>query len=377
MIVDTTDTPCGTGACGRCHGTLPVFENPYGAVVRCLHCRRLDDDDVAMGRSPEAHMRPPSSRLGDMLAESFAPGGSLEVAATRLRDSLRPAERAILDKRLAEARPTLDEATHRFRNKLASVWQPTIVCLCGSTKFDAAYRDANFDESVAGRIVLTCAALSHAEGRVLEPATKVALDKLHKHKIALADEILVLNVNGYYGESTASEIAYARSLGKRVRWLVPEHADKPQVLKGSDEELATRRCGGIGGCGVGRLVERHVWLDERGERVLGRTMRYSCSCAGDTTPFVEKDWYPLGTVFKRGAPPELRAGLKFSLRMSVDSETTEASTFVPATIFEDWGTGWRVRIGGSDQPQPLTVDEWERCWFRGDIVIDDAPGATP
>ncbi len=376
MIVDTTDNPCGTGACGRCHGTLPVFENPYGAVVRCLHCRRLDDDDVAMGRSPEAHMRPPQNRLGDMFAESFAPGGSLEVAATRLRNSLRPAERAILDKRLAEARPTLDEATHRFRNKLASVWQPTIVCLCGSTRFDTAYREANFNESVAGRIVLTCAALSHAEGRVLEPTTKVALDKLHRHKIALADEILVLNVGGYYGESTASEIAYARSLGKGVRWLVPEHADKPQVLDGSDEELALRRCDG---CKVGRIVERHGWMQagSRGERTLVRMTRYSCSCAGDTTPLVEKDWYPLGTVFKRGAPPKLRRRLKFSLRMSVDSKTVEASTFVPATIYEDRGNGWRMRIDGSDLLQPLTVENWERSWFRGDIVIDDAPGATP
>lgn len=35
----------------------------------------------------------------------------------------------------------------------------------------------------------------------------------------MADEILVVNVGGYIGQSTRWEIAYARRLGKRVRWL--------------------------------------------------------------------------------------------------------------------------------------------------------------
>jgi cell division protein FtsB len=51
------------------------------------------------------------------------------------------------------------------------------------------------------------------------PAQKLALDELHKRKIDLADEVLVLNVGGYVGESTRSEIAYAKRTGKPVRWL--------------------------------------------------------------------------------------------------------------------------------------------------------------
>ena len=50
-------------------------------------------------------------------------------------------------------------------------------------------------------------------------ATKAKLDDLHKRKIDIADEILVLNVNGYIGESTRSEIEYAKAHGKRVRYL--------------------------------------------------------------------------------------------------------------------------------------------------------------
>ncbi len=49
--------------------------------------------------------------------------------------------------------------------------------------------------------------------------TKTLLDELHRHKIDLADEVLILNVGGYIGESTAGELAYARRQGKRVRFL--------------------------------------------------------------------------------------------------------------------------------------------------------------
>ena len=49
--------------------------------------------------------------------------------------------------------------------------------------------------------------------------TKIMLDDMHTRKIDMADEIFVINVGGYIGESTASEIEYARSTGKTVRYL--------------------------------------------------------------------------------------------------------------------------------------------------------------
>lgn len=49
-----------------------------------------------------------------------------------------------------------------------------------------------------------------------------SLVELHRHKIGLADEILVINVGRDVGESTRAEIEYARARGKRVRWLEPE-----------------------------------------------------------------------------------------------------------------------------------------------------------
>lgn len=104
--------------------------------------------------------------------------------------------------------------------------KPTVVCLCGSTRFGNAFTQANLAETLAGNIVLTigCNMKSDTElfghlSEVERNAIKADLDELHKRKIDLADEILVLNVGGYIGESTRSEILYAQEHGKNVRYL--------------------------------------------------------------------------------------------------------------------------------------------------------------
>ena len=45
------------------------------------------------------------------------------------------------------------------------------------------------------------------------------LDDMHKRKIDMADEIYVINVGGYVGDSTKSEINYAKQTGKKVNYL--------------------------------------------------------------------------------------------------------------------------------------------------------------
>jgi hypothetical protein len=101
---------------------------------------------------------------------------------------------------------------------------PTIVCLCGSTRFGEAFRDANLRETVAGKIVVSIGCdLRNDHDLWPDEATrerlKRELDELHLRKIDLADEVLILNVGGYIGESTARELAYARCHGKAVRFL--------------------------------------------------------------------------------------------------------------------------------------------------------------
>lgn len=104
--------------------------------------------------------------------------------------------------------------------------RPNITVLCGSTRFGDAFREANLRLTVAGHIVLSigCDLRSdHELWEDLDPETlqelKDRLDELHKRKIDLADEVLVLNVGGYIGDSTRSEIEYAEKIGRPVRYL--------------------------------------------------------------------------------------------------------------------------------------------------------------
>lgn len=106
--------------------------------------------------------------------------------------------------------------------------RPVIVCLCGSTRFSQAFQDANFNETLAGRIVLTIGCDMKSDNELFNAmsqseldAVKTRLDALHLAKIDLADEILVLNVDGYIGQSTRRELEYAQSIDKGIRYLEP------------------------------------------------------------------------------------------------------------------------------------------------------------
>src|SRR3990167_3124228 len=102
--------------------------------------------------------------------------------------------------------------------------RPKIVCLCGSTRFMEAFFDEGWRLTLEGKIVLSVGVAKHADvdgghaGEVLGPNVCAALDELHLRKIDLADEVLVLNVGGYIGESTRREIAYAIAPKKPVRY---------------------------------------------------------------------------------------------------------------------------------------------------------------
>lgn len=103
--------------------------------------------------------------------------------------------------------------------------RPMVTVLCGSTRFGQTFREQNLLLTLRGEIVLSIgcdtksdddlAAAFAAHGDDLKPR----LDALHLRKIDLADRVLVLDVGGYIGESTRSEIAYAEQLGKPIAYL--------------------------------------------------------------------------------------------------------------------------------------------------------------
>lgn len=96
---------------------------------------------------------------------------------------------------------------------------PSIICLCGSTKFKAEFLSANRGFTLAGHVVLMPGVFGHTDGGFLDKEMKKKLDDLHLKKIDMADVVYVINVNGYIGESTRREIEYAQSLGKTIRYL--------------------------------------------------------------------------------------------------------------------------------------------------------------
>ncbi len=105
-----------------------------------------------------------------------------------------------------------------------------VVTLCGSTRFKSQFMEIQKKLTLQGNIVISVGLFGHSgdaevwenmdEGTLTK--TKEMLDDMHKRKIDMADEIFVINVGGYIGESTQSEIEYATATGKMVSYLEPQ-----------------------------------------------------------------------------------------------------------------------------------------------------------
>lgn len=102
-----------------------------------------------------------------------------------------------------------------------------VITLCGSTRFKDEFMRVQKELTLKGNIVISVGLFGHSgddevwenmdEGTLTK--TKEMLDDMHKRKIDMSDEIFVINVGGYIGESTRSEIKYAKEHGKKVRYL--------------------------------------------------------------------------------------------------------------------------------------------------------------
>ena len=102
-----------------------------------------------------------------------------------------------------------------------------VITLCGSTRFKDEFNEINKKLTLEGNIVISVGLFGHSgDNEVWEnmdegilTKTKEMLDDMHKIKIDMADEIFVINKNGYIGSSTKSEIEYAIQTGKKVNYL--------------------------------------------------------------------------------------------------------------------------------------------------------------
>ena len=95
-----------------------------------------------------------------------------------------------------------------------------VVTLCGSTRFKDAFMEAQKRLTLEGKIVISVGLFGHSgDEEVWTAGTKEMLDDMHKRKIDMADEIFVINVGGYIGSSTKSEIEDAQQHGKPIKYL--------------------------------------------------------------------------------------------------------------------------------------------------------------
>ena len=103
--------------------------------------------------------------------------------------------------------------------------KPKIICICGSSKFIEHIAILGWELEKEGAIVLSLHLLPRyypnvqTQHQAETEGVKEQMDELHLRKIDICDQVLVVNVGGYIGESTKNEIHYAANIGKPIRYL--------------------------------------------------------------------------------------------------------------------------------------------------------------
>lgn len=107
-----------------------------------------------------------------------------------------------------------------------------VITLCGSTKFKDVFIEQQKRLTLEGYIVVSVGLFGHSgDNEVWSEGIKEMLDDMHKRKIDMADEIFVIDVNKYIGESTASEIKYADDNSKEIKYYSDWLALNKDILK--------------------------------------------------------------------------------------------------------------------------------------------------
>lgn len=97
-----------------------------------------------------------------------------------------------------------------------------VITLCGSTKFKEDFLRVQKQLTLEGNVVISVGMFGHSgDNEVFADGVKEMLDDIHKQKIDMADEIFVINKNGYIGKSALGEIEYAKKHNKKINYLEP------------------------------------------------------------------------------------------------------------------------------------------------------------
>lgn len=111
--------------------------------------------------------------------------------------------------------------------------KPQIITLCGSSRFCGQMAIMMWEFEKQGAIAMGLHLLpngycekkgyipdenGHIHHIGEQEGVENIMDALHFKKIEMSDLVYVMNIDGYIGESTAREIAYANHLGKKVSY---------------------------------------------------------------------------------------------------------------------------------------------------------------
>ena len=94
-----------------------------------------------------------------------------------------------------------------------------IITLCGSIKFKTKFIEVQEKLTLDGNIVFIPNFFNNIKKEEIDNKTKKMLDEMHRQKIDISNEVYVINYEGYIGESTKSEIEYAKAKGKKISYL--------------------------------------------------------------------------------------------------------------------------------------------------------------
>jgi len=109
-----------------------------------------------------------------------------------------------------------------------------IITLCGSTRFRKEFQEVERALTLEGKIPLPPAIYGKAEGITHSTEMAEQLFALHLDKIAISDGIFVIDPQGYLGESTSKEIAFAKQNGKYVRY----YSEEFKAIKEKNERIS-------------------------------------------------------------------------------------------------------------------------------------------
>ncbi|MCT4613086.1 MAG: hypothetical protein N4A47_06935 [Clostridia bacterium] len=94
-----------------------------------------------------------------------------------------------------------------------------VITICGSLKFVNEIMMHSKRLELEGNCVLNIIySMQRDKDDYTEEQFEI-LDRMHKQKIDMSDAIFVINVGGYIGEGTKSEIEYAAKLDKEIIYL--------------------------------------------------------------------------------------------------------------------------------------------------------------